>query len=102
MDPQKAILQAGTVVEHVRLGLCEFPRILLESWLWIACSPMVHLIISFLTAFAIGTLECVPINRGRPKFEITSISGDLHLQCIKVSGIPYPLGVTFEQGKLIT
>lgn len=145
MDPQKALLQAGKAIEHVRSGLndqWDFHGLYsgagygLDGLPWCTSHYTFHMVlwhipfavsgqyfsapnatlifdpkfrcpykISFLTPFAIGTLKCVPIKRGglkTSKFEILSTSGDLHLQHLEVSGIPYPTEVTLEKGKVIT
>ena len=61
--------------------------------------------VTFYTPFAMGTLQCHIINRGgskKIKYEIMSTSGDLVLQYLEVSGIPYPSEVMLEEGKLVT
>ena len=61
--------------------------------------------VPFYTSFATGTLQCTFVQRNkqkRMKFEIVSTSGDLSLQHLEVSGIPYPRAVRLKEGKLVT
>lgn len=61
--------------------------------------------VPFYTPFATGTLQCAVIHRKNQetkKFEVLSTSGDISLQKLVVSGIPYPSTVTIKQDKVVT